>query len=277
MAKKTSKTRKNTKPILKELPKPPHETKKSGFLDWNNNILVSSFKKIDLNIISIIIMDSLFYFLSGYLILFWLQKIQAKMSAFNLPANIASLGYERTQQLVSQAKSFYYLIIFSFVLVLVIIIFLASILKGIIWAKTTNTKISFKLISKFLALNLIWMGFWFVLVILISVLVEPASALTFMIISVILGLYFTNTLYTIFMKNPSLKSIFNAVKLNITKIHLFSLPYAVILLLLFIIVQLGKLLKFNYSAFLFGLIIVIYAALARYYLSTLVSGIEKIN
>ena len=150
-------------------------------------------------------------------------------------------------------------------------------MKGIAWAKTTKTKITFALLLKFLTLNLIWMGFWFVLVILVSVLVEPASAPAFMITAIILGLYFTNTLYTLFMKKPSLKQIFNAIKLNIAKLHLFFIPYAVIFLLLFILVQLSKLWKFNYSVFLFGLIMVIYAALIRYYVSTLAAEIEKIK
>ena len=133
--------------------------KKSNFIDWNNKIFISSLKKIDLNIIPIILLDALFYFLSGYIFIFWLQRIQAKMAAFNLPQDLASLGYEKTQELAQEARAFYFLLIFSFIVLLIAIIFLASILKGIIWAKTTKTKITLGLISKFLGLNLIWMGF----------------------------------------------------------------------------------------------------------------------
>ncbi len=249
--------------------------KKQNFLEWNNNIFISSIKKINLNIILIIILDVLFYFLSGYLLIFWLQRVQAKMTTFTLPTDIISLGPEKAQELVSEIKAFYYLLIFSFILVLIAIIFLASILKGIIWAKTTNTKISFKLISKFLSLNLIWMGFWFLLIILISYLAEPSSAPMFMIAVIILGLYFTNTLYTIFMKQQTIKSIIRSIKLNISKIHLFILPYAVIYLLFYIIVRLTNFLKFKYSTILLGLIIIIYATVVRYYVSTLVLEIEE--
>jgi len=251
------------------------KAKKSNFIEWNNNIFISSIKKIDLNIILIVILDTLFYLLSGYFVIFWLQRIQAKMASFSLPTDIISLGPEKAQQLVSEVKTFYYLIILSFVLLLIAVIFLASILKGIIWAKTINTKITFKLISKFLGLNLIWMGFWLVLVILISLLVEPASAPKFIIIAMTLGLYFTNTLYALFMKKPEFKSIFYAIKLNITKIHLFLLPYTIIALTLFIIVRLVSLLKFQYSNILLGLILIIYAAIARYYVSALVLDIKK--
>ncbi len=248
---------------------------KLNFLEWNNMILLFSIKKIDLNIILIVILDFLFYFLSGYLVMFWLQRIQEKMAAFNLPADILSLGYERAQQLVSEAKAFYYLLIFSFIVLLIAIIFLASLLKGIIWAKTTNTKITLALISKFLGLNLIWISFWFIVVILISLFALPTSAPILMAITITLGVYFTNTLYTIFMKKQIIKSIVNAIKLNIQKIHLFLLPYALISLILFIIVRISDLLKFKYSTIAFGLLVLIYAAVVRYYISTLVLEIEK--
>lgn len=245
-----------------------------NFIEWNRDILVNSFKKINLNILLIAILDALFYFLSGYLVIFWLQRIKAKIAAFNLPPDIISLGPERARQLVSGIREFYFLIILSFMLLLIAIIFLASILKGIIWAKTANAKINFRLISKFLALNLIWMGFWFVLVILISYLVEPAFAPSFMIAAIVLGFYFTNTLYTLFMKKHELKSIIKAVRLNIMKIHLFLLPYLLIAVLFYFIVKLGFL-NFRYSQILLGFILLIYSAIVRYYASALVLAVEE--
>lgn len=248
---------------------------KRNFLEWNNNIFISSIKKIGLDIILIVILDFLFYFSSGYLAIFWLQRIQAKMAAFSLPANVLSLGYEGAQQLVSEAKAFYYLLIFSFIVLLIAIIFLASLLKGIIWAKTTNTKITLALISKFLGLNLVWAGFWFIMVISISLFALPTSAPILMVIMILLGIYFTNTLYPIFMRKQTIKSIVNAVKLNIQKIHLFLLPYALISLILFIVVRISGLLKFKYSPIVFSLLLLIYAAVVRYYISALVLEMEK--
>lgn len=250
------------------------KTTKPTFLEWNNDILVSSLKKINFNIIIIVILDALFYILSGYLVAFWLGRVQEKITAFDLPSDVISLGSQRAQQLVSELRTFYFLIIFSFIMLLLAIIFLASILKGAIWAKTTNTKLNFKLISKFLVLNLIWMGFWFLLVFLISWLVNPPSAPAFITLSVVLGIYFTNTLYTIFMRNKKLKSIFYAVKLNISKIHLFLLPYSVIFLLFYVLIKTNNLFKFKYSTILLSLTMLVYAAVVRYYASALVLEIE---
>ena len=247
----------------------------TSFLKWNYNIFISSLKKINLNIILLIILDALFYFTSGFLVIIWLKRIQAKITSFNLPNDITPLGLERVQQLVSDARAFYFLVILSFILIILAIIFLASILKGIIWAKTTKTRISFNFISKFLLLNLIWMGFWFALIFLVSFLVEPASYSKSIIVIIVLGLYFTNTLYTIFMKRQKLKAIFSAVKLNIAKIHLFILPYTAIALVFFAIIKLSNLIKFRYSEFLFNFLILFYIAVIRYYVSTLVLEMDK--
>ncbi|MBI4143269.1 hypothetical protein HY487_00125 [Candidatus Woesearchaeota archaeon] len=251
------------------------EAKNPNFMDWNNSILVSSIKKIDFNIFLIAFLDALFYIISGYAIVFWLQRVQEKMASFNVPADIMSIGKDNAIQLASEIKSFYYLIIISLLALLLAIIFLASIFKGIIWAKTTNTKISFKLISRFLALNLIWMGFWIVLLFLIAYLAERTAAPLILLVLVLLSLYFSNTVYTIFMKEGKLKSILKAIKLNISKFHLFLLPYAAIFLLFYVLMKASNLLKFKYSAILLGFVLVFYIAIVRYYVSTLVIGIEE--
>ena len=251
------------------------KNKKADFFEWNINVLVSSIKKIGLEIILVIILDALFYFLSGYFIILWLLRIRAKGASIPLqsPSDLAAIGYDQASQLLSQ---FYYLIIFSAILLLIAIIFIASILKGIIWAKTTKTRISLALISRFLGLNLIWMGFWFVIVFLIWWLMEKTAAPMFMIVAIILSLYFTNTLYTFFMKEQKIKCIIKAIKLSTGKIHLFLLPYAVMFSLLYVISMVTNLSKYKYSAAFQALILLAYIAFARYYSSTLAEEAERL-
>ncbi len=251
--------------------------KKFNFIKWNYNTLISSLKKINLNIFLIVLLDFLFYFISTYLFIFWFQRLQQNIAGFNIPTNLLSLSQEKAQQFLSGIRIFYILIILSFVIFLLIIIFLASILKGIIWAKTTKASITLKLISKFFLLNIVWMSFWFVVIISMSVLIEPQSAPLAMGIVIIIALYFTNTLYTIFMRSHSFKAIIEALKLNIAKIHLFLLPYFFIMVLFFIIMKLSNLLKFIYSDIIFALIMLFYIAITRYYVSTLISEIKELN
>ncbi|MBI2542352.1 hypothetical protein HYV80_06600 [Candidatus Woesearchaeota archaeon] len=252
------------------------KAKRSGFVEWNNNVLLSSMKRVNHDLIPIIALDALFYILSGYAVMLWFQRVQAKMASFNVPADIMSLGMEKARQFAGDVKTFYFLVIASFILLLIAIIFLASILKGMIWAKTTGTKISFKLISKFFGLNMAWMGFWLILVFLISYAAEPGIARYLMAAAILLGLYFTNTLYTFFMREQSFKSILKAIKLNVSKIHLFLLPYSAILLLLYVIIRLGSMMKFAYSPILLGAALLIYSAVIRHYASALAEEAENL-
>lgn len=294
------------------------KTIKQNFLDWNYRVLLSSLKRIDLSIILIVILDAIFYLSSAFIYLNWFKIIQAKEASFNLPSNIQSLPLSQLQQLTKDAQSFYYFFILSFLLVVISIIFMASILKGIIWAKTTKAKITLKLISKFFLLNLAWMGFWFALIIAIAKFVEQFSVRLFAIIAILLGVYFTNTLYPFFMKKQTadtikyvvklnvkkpkissahdlmvttrlaavdflntlqqvqmFTSIRDSIKLSITKIHMFALPYALIFLILYIISKISSIVVFPYSSFIFIFILLLYIAVVRYYVSELAFELKK--
>ena len=249
--------------------------KKQNFLDWNYKILLDSLGKIDFSIILIAVLDALFYLSSIFPYLYWFKSINAKQESLRLPADPSLLPINELQKLVAEGQTFFYFLVFSSILVTLIIILLASIIKGIIWAKTTRTKITLKLISKFFILNLAWMGFWFLVIAAIAYFVETYSVNLFSRIAIFLAIYFTGTLYSLFMKEQKFKSIIDAIKLNIAKIHLFVLPYALISLVLYITIKLTALLTFQYASFVSSTIILLYLAFVRYYVSELVFGIEK--
>ena len=169
--------------------------KHQNFLDWNYKILVNSLKKIDFNIIIIVLLDALFYLFSIFIFNYLLKAIFLRMASINLPQGIGSLPLEKLQLIVKDSQNFFYMLILSFVLVMLAMIFLASIIKCIIWAKTTKTKITLKLISKFFILNLVWMGFWLALIVAIAFFVDQYSVALFSYIAIFLGIYFTNSLY----------------------------------------------------------------------------------
>ena len=255
---------------------------KIGFIEWNNDIFLNSFRKIDFSILLIIILDSVFYITAAGSFFLWDKFMKAKASAINLPADpneivsaLVSLGPEKAQQLASEVKSYFFLLLFSFIAVAVFVIFLAGIFKSIIWAKTTKTKISLKLISGFLLLNLIWMGFWAVMVFLISYIIKPESVPIFLFIVFIVAIYFTNILYPIFMRKQRLNSVGTAIKIGIAKIHLFVLPNLIIFLILFILLWAVSKIFFNYSFYVTVAMLIIYAAVVRYYASEIAFGTEK--
>jgi len=253
------------------------KTKKLTFIEWNNQVFISSLKKIDLSIFLIIFLDALFYTASGLLIFFWFQRVIQRITSFQVPTDIVSLGYEKANELVKDIRIFYIMLIASFVLVILAIIFLASILKGIIWARTLKANVTFALISKFLILNLIWMGFWLTLIILMSIVLDPAASAFIIGASILISLYFTNTLYTIFMAEPRLRAILETIKINIMKIRFFIVPYFIIGLLSYILLRLNSLAKFKYSSIIAIIVMITLAAIVRYYHSTLVNQLGKAN
>lgn len=228
------------------------KTKKSSFLEWNSNILISSLKKIKLkDVILILVLDALFYILSGYFFLFWLQRMNQKMESVYLPFDLASASIEQVQQAAKDAQSFYYLLIFSIVLLIIAVIFLSSAFKGIIWAKTTNTKITAKLLSKFFLLNAIWLGFWLTLIFLILWLVQVESVRIFMLGAMLISAYLTSLSYAIFMREQTVKSLAKAIKLGFAKLHLILPPYLIILALFYLALAASNLLKIDYYSLYF--------------------------
>ena len=249
--------------------------KHQNFLDWNYKILVNSLKKIDFNIILIVLLDALFYLFSIFIFNYLLKTIFLRMASINLPQGMESLPLDKLQLIVKDSQNFFYMLILSFVLVMLAMIFLASIIKCIIWAKTTKTKITLKLISKFFILNLAWMGFWLALIVAIAFFVDQYSVALFSYIALFLGIYFTNSLYSIFIKNPTFKAVKQALKLSTQKIHLFILPYVLIFLVLYIIIKLSSLPQSQYLSFMFAIVLLLCLAAFRYYISGLVFELKK--
>ena len=280
-----------------------------SFIKWNYTILRASLKKIDLNLIWIILLDTLFYLASGYLIIFWFQRISAKIQAFSLPPDISAVSDQAAQRLAGQIADFNLMIKLSFFLLIVAIIFMASIIKGIIWSKSAKAKISLNLISKFLVINLAWMGFWSALLYIIFTAVQPQLVSVFLLIALILASYMTFAVYSRFMLKQDFRDFFASIPLSFRKIRYLLLPYALIIILWFLIILTSSLLKLDklvyaLAAKLYGatgieysglvnsgfsiefvvlILVSVFAnpllrlvtAFSRYYFSTLVSEMEK--
>ena len=252
-------------------------SKITEFLEWNYDILLSSMKKVSWEIILFIALDALFYMLSFSMFYFWNKNITQRMNSVILPPpeSLASLGIAKIGMIKTEAQSFFILLSLSILLLIAAIIFLASIIKGIIWSGTSGKRPTIFFISKFFLLNLIWMGLWFALIFSISFLAVPPYSVFFMLIAIMLGVYFTNILYSLFVEEWHLISILRAIKLGACKIHLFAIPYAIIFGLFYLIALLGGFFKFKYHVFVFSVFLIAYCAVQRYYAYNLVKKISQ--
>src|SRR3989344_5844772 len=213
-----------------------------NFFSWNYGIFIDSLKKIDFNIIWITILDTIFYLASGFLMLLWFQRISAKIQSF---PDIGSVTDQAAQRIADQVAELNLIIRLSFVLLLVAIIFLAAIIKGIIWAKTKKISLSFSLLSKFLALNLAWLGLWFLVIYMVIQMVQQQLIPFFLLAVLFLSSYMTYSLYSFFMENQSISGTLKSLKLNFKKIHYFILPYVFIIALWWLSVFLSTLIRLD--------------------------------
>ena len=130
------------------------------------------------------------------------------------------------------------------------------------------------LISRFFILNTFWMGFWLLLLFLGVKAVKPELSVYFVLVCAVISAYLTNNVYALFIKEQNFKSVIAALRISFTKLHLFLLPYILIsatwFLLVVIILLTSSFIAPIYSQYLIGFFAVIYAALIRFYISTLV-------
>lgn len=249
-----------------------------NWLKWNAGIFISSLEKIDMNLFLIAALDVIFYASSLFLVSFAIKRMQLKANSVILPSGFMSMGEDALITTLHDAKSYYNLLIFTMIIVPLAVIFLAGILKGVIWAKTTKAKLNMRLIFGFIVLNAFWMGFWLAILFLVVKVVKPELAVNFFIVGVLICAYLTNNVYALFMKEHNFKSVVTALGMSISKVHFFLLPYIFVFATWFLsvlVLQLAtRLIMPDYGKYLIGLFFIFYIAVVRYYISTLVFAVN---
>ena len=252
---------------------------KNYFL-WNIEILKKSLKSIDFNIFLEILLDLFFYSFISFLLYAIVNKINKIQNSINLPKDLASQSAEIIKQASQAANDYYITLIFSIVLFGIILIAAAGIIKGIIWVLTAKIKISFSYILKFFVMNSILMGAWFLLSLAVFFIMNPAAASNIIILLTIILVYAGINSSILFVKEQKIgiiKSIKSGLKLSINKIHLFILPYLIVFTGILIIIFLSNLIvpkMYPAKGYIFGVLIISYFCIARYYLFELVDYIS---
>jgi hypothetical protein len=248
--------------------------KKEVYFKKSYKIFINSFKKIDLRIFFIVFFDLVFYFLV-FLIGISTKIIFENYLYANLPQilsqleNPLQLGEESLRDLLSNLRWFLFFLVVMAVLPLIIIIIDWSIFKGVAWGLTIKRKFNFKFFLRFFLLNLAWLGLFVILIFLFAFAFKRTALPIYMSILLIIWIYFTNIIYTLFIKNPNIKSIKKAFKLGFTKIHYFTLPYFILVLILIIIyfiMNLITLLPYGIGFTIMILMLLFYLAWARFYI-----------
>lgn len=249
--------------------------KKEGYFKNNYNLFINSFKRIDLRIFFIAFFDLVFYFLVFLISITTFSIIQKKAFTISLPQNIVELGAENLEKMLVAVRAFYFLLIIMLILMFLMIIIDYSIFKGLAWGFTIKRKFNFKYFLRFFLLNLIWLSIFIVLAFLFSIIFNEIAFLIYLFILLLVWIYFTNIIYTLFVKKEDIKSILKAFKLGFTKIHYFILPYiilGIILLIIFFIMNLVIFLPYGIGLTIIILLLLFYLAWARFYIVEIVES-----
>lgn len=251
---------------------------KENYIQWNIRLLKDSLKKININLPLIVGIDFLFYSFVSFV----LAVIGSNLSKAyeTIPAaDIASQSKEMIFQAAASLKSFYYAMVFSVIVFVVVFIFASGIAKSIIWALTSGTKITIDYILKFSIMNSILVIIWSLLSVVFIIILNSQSAINFIFTLAFIFTYFGITAYALFTNSQKVSSLKQAIKLNIKKLHLLLLPYALIISVLTILsktmLSIISINKFAYWNYVFVAITLMYLGIVRYYLLGLIININQ--
>tara|TARA_Y100000310_G_C20593826_1_gene769481 strand:+ start:486 stop:1235 length:750 start_codon:yes stop_codon:yes gene_type:complete len=246
-------------------------------LKQNYNIFIDSIKRINLKIFLILGLEFLFYFTFMLAGNFLIKIVEEKTANVDLTQNLMGLNQQAANTLLTSVQGMFSFLVISLILFAITIIISWTLFKGLIWTITTNKKFSMKFFMQFLKLNLIWLPAWFLLMFLFAIIIKPTMAPIYMLITLATAFYFTNILYPLFLKKNKIKIIKESFRLGIKKIHHFIMPYAIIVVLFFIISKSYNLITLNINANpnIFLGIIVIFIAWLRYYFVEIVGSLSK--
>lgn len=264
--------------------------KKEAHLTKNYNLFVNSFKKINPKTFFIIFFDLLFFVFLPLIVLAPSNIIQKKLTALEqkLSTDIMTIY---TQNLASEVAGFFFFFIALIMLIIILIIINYSIFKGIVWCMSLNKKFNLKFFFKFLLLNLRWLGLYCILLLAFGMVFksEPMMflglyfhsgiAAIYQLILTIFWIYFTNIIYTLFIKNKK-KPVREGLKFGFKNLFSFFLPYLTLTIILSIIFLITRsFISLFPTAYGIGLTIISilllsYLAWARYYIIDVIESIK---
>ncbi len=273
-----------------------------AYLNNQISLFKKSFKLDKKRFWLVVLLDFIFVVVSGIALFLWSNWVTN--SALKIHGLDLTILTEDAVNELALLKSFYYgTLIYS--ILLIIFLFLAwSFFQGFIWNTILKKKFNLDYFKKFLLLNLaciplfiilyflavICLGFFdlvllffstsglntslamFILLILVSFIFLPALLYMINFISIIY-IYFTK-------KNKILDSFKSTFDIAVKKIHLLYIPYLIIslvLVLLSVITIPFNILPAWLTSLISFVLLVIYAAWARFYIAAVIVKLERIH
>ena len=186
---------------------------------------ISSFKSKDtLLILPINILFILLIFGITKLIAILSQGWMDRIDSIDL-SNVAFQTEAQLQSIIATLKGFVVFVILTAILFILLTILSWSITQGIIYDILAKKKLSIKYLEKFLLLNMVWFIPWLIIFFIMLLGHKSTYVIPTFYILVLIFMHFSFILYVLFAKENKIRQIKKALKIGITKIHLFILPF----------------------------------------------------
>ena len=203
-------------------------------------------KALDKKVLLIAVYDLAFIFISLGFFTFFFKLIKARFDVVDSvdPSKIHPLSVAQTGALLDLVRNFVILVVISILLYYLILILSCSLLKGLIWLKITNKKLTKKFWPLMSLANLITGTFFTLLFIgALWILKKPGSIIAAVIIAILMIHYSILTFIFFVHENKPVKSIGLALSQGTKKAKYFVIPYIIVAVGIAIIISIARLVK----------------------------------
>gem|GEM_PF-4637802 len=191
----------------------------------------------------------------------------------------SKLFVSKVQELTAANIGSLLLMLFAYLILITFVLLLAySVFKGLIWLAILKQKPSAKYFQKFLLLNLCWLFIWCIPGIIVLWGLKPNYFIYVLVLAVIVYIHLTSILHYTFTKDRHIRNALKqAFATGIGQIKQFLLPYAYIILVYFVLLQVFWIVPRTTNFMLFAslLFIVFYLAWYRLYLAQVLKRIMQ--
>jgi len=227
-------------------------------------------KSLDKKALLIAVYDLAFIFISLGFFAFFFRIIKERFDVVDSVdiSKIHPLSTVQMGALLNLVRNFVILVVISIILYYLIIILSCSMLKGLIWLKITNRKLTNKLWPSLFLANLIT-GTFFTLMFIgaVWILKKPLSIIAAVIIIILMIHYSMLTIIFFVHTNKPIRSIALALSEGTKKARHFIMPYIIVAAGLAIIIFLARFIRNPMLLYLVLLItLTLYLAAARIFI-----------
>jgi hypothetical protein len=248
---------------------------KKGYFAQFAGTINDTFRSVRLNIFVSSLHDFLFYLCSFLIFRIWsyLSNLQGAKIAIN-PSTFDLANSAVVKLAMDSAQDFLIFMAFSIVAFFVVVVLLFSFFKPLAWFVFLKRKLSFSFYRRFCLLNLIWFSVWITIIILAALVFQPTAGLVVECILLFLLAHLTAVLIFQFSRHQQIRKSFRMTfRIGLGRFHHFILPYLVVLIAYFIVLQsLNVLWFFTKSEYfeliygmLFAMIHLLYFSIVRLY------------